>query len=109
MASTLKSSPTFGIAQVATTIYTAAASPATTATIIGLLCSNTGSVIQHATVKLVRGGTGYSIITGGVVPTGNTLECTGNDKVVVMPGDSITAVCDAGTMDCIVSYLEQTP
>lgn len=109
MPSVLNSQPTAAVAQTKVVCYTAPTSPATTATVIGLMLSNTSTVSQHGSAFLRRGGTDYSIITNGVIPVGNTLCCCGEDgKVVMIPGDAIVAVCDAGTMDVIVSKLEQT-
>lgn len=104
----LKSTPVQGVAQTKTVIYTAPTSPPTTSTIIGLLMSNTTSGAQHGSAYFRRASVDYSIITGAPIPTGNTLAAVGEDgKVVLMPGDAIVSVCDVGTMDVILSYLEQ--
>lgn len=109
MPAILNSTPTQGVAQTKVVCYTAPTSPATTATIIGLLMSNTSGGSQHGSAFLRRSGTDYSIITNGIVPVGNTLAACGEDgKVICIPGDSIVCVCDAGTMDVIISKLEQS-
>lgn len=109
MPSVLNSQPTAAVAQAKVVCYTAPTSPATTATIIGLLMSNTSSGPQHGSAFLRRASVDYSIITGAPIPNGNTLAAVGEDgKVVCMPGDAIVCVCDTGTMDVIVSKLEQT-
>ena len=106
--SVLKSQPTKGVGQSVTTIFTADAT--VTATIIGLNVSNTGPTNLFATVQLKRGGVAYSILTKGLVPPGNSLSVIGVEgKIVAMPNDIIQAFNDTGSMDTILSYLEQTP
>lgn len=106
--SVLKSQPTAGVGQSATTIFTA--DTTVTATIIGLNVSNKGTTNQYVTIQLKRGANVYSIVTKGLVPAGNSLSAVGSEgKIVAMPNDLIQAFCDTGTFDTIVSYLEQTP
>ncbi len=108
MASILKSQPNAAVAQTKVVVLQAGAQD--TNTVIGLLCSNTSTSDQHASVYLRRASVDYSIITNGAVPANDTLAAVGEDgKVVMMPNDAIVAVCDTGTMDVIVSYLNQTP
>lgn len=109
MPSVLKSTPNQAVGQTKVVCYTANTSPATTTTVIGLLMSNTSTGAQHGSAYFRRASVDYSIITNGSIPVGNTLAACGEDgKVVLMPGDAIVAICDAGTMDVILSYLEQT-
>jgi|GEM_PF-2443901 len=109
MPSVLTSTPAAAVGQSKVVVYTAPTSPATTATIIGCTCSNTGAAVQHGSVFMRRAAVDYSIITNGVIPVGNTLAVVGEEgKTVLQPGDSIVAVVDVGTMDVIVSHLEQT-
>jgi len=109
MPSILNSALAPAVGQTVTTLYTAPTSPATTATVIGLTCSNTTVNAQHASVWLNRGSTKCSIITNGPVPVGNTLACVGGEgKIIMQPGDFLTAQLDVGTADFIVSKLEQS-
>lgn len=108
----LKSYPTAGIANnsgAGGTAYTVPAS--TTATIIGFNISNnsTTSVIS-VQVTLTRGATTYNWIPAGAnIPVGSALDCVGVEgKMVLAAGDVIKVIPTGGTVDTIISVLEQS-
>lgn len=107
MASVLKSALNPGVAQAPVACLTAAAGA--TITIIGLMMANTSASPQKGTARVVRAAVTANIIKDGPIPNGNTLCPVGeNGKVVLNPGDVLQCLCDVGTMDVIVSYLEQS-
>jgi hypothetical protein len=108
MPSILKSVGVDNIQQSAASIIVAGATA--TLTCIGLNVSNTSTANLYATIQLKRGPKTFSILTKGLVPPGNSLSAIGSEgKIVAMPNDEIRAFNDVGTMDIILSYLEQTP
>ena len=83
-------------------------SAGTTATLIGLSIANTVSTNITASAKLNKsGGTSAFLVKDAVVLPGGALAIVGGDqKVVLEPGDSITAYASAGSSaDAVVSYL----
>ncbi len=110
MPSSLKSQITPGVSA-ETTVYAAAASPATTATIIGVLIANNGDGgAQKANVRIQRGATSVNVIKNVPIPVGDTFVPSGFEgKIVLMPGDNLRVSVDVGTVDTTVSFLEQTP
>lgn len=107
MASVLKSTLTPGVAQAAVACLTAGAGA--TITVIGLMMANNYATPIKGTARVVRSAVTANIILNGPIPNANTLCPVGeNGKIVLMPGDIIQCLCDVGTMDVIISYLEQT-
>jgi|SRR5215469_6436209 len=107
MPSVLNSALAPGIGTSSSTIYTAGSGLIAT-TVIGLIASNTTANPLNFSAWLNRGATKCSIVTNGPVPVGNTLQCVGPDKLVMQPGDFITGQCSTGSVDVIVSKLEQS-
>ena len=88
--------------------YTVAGSTETT--VIGLTIANTSSAQIEVDATLNDGSNDFCIVKGAPVPVGSSLVVIGGDqKVVMMPGDSIKVKSSAGTSaDAIMSILEIT-
>ena len=88
--------------------YTVAGSTETT--VIGLTIANTtaGTIVVDATLN--DGSNDFYIVKDAPVPSGGSLVAVGGDqKVVLMPGDSIKVKSDTATSaDVIMSILEIT-
>lgn len=108
MPSVLNSALAPNVGTTVTTVYSAPTSPPTAATVIGLIASNNTANALNCSIWLNRGSTKVSIITNGSVPVGNTLQAVGPDKLVMQPGDFLTAQTTTGTVDITVSKLEQS-
>jgi hypothetical protein len=108
MASVLKSAFIPGVGSGAPTVCLTAGA-ATTITIIGLMMANVSANPIKGTAQVKRGATVANIIAGGPIPNANTMCPVGeNGKIVLMPNDILQCITDTGTMDVVVSYLEQT-
>ncbi len=110
MPSALKSVPTAGV-NADTAVYVAGSSPATTATMIGILvCNNGDAGAQKGNVRMKRGSNFFNIIKNVPIPVGDTFVPSGFEgKIVLMPGDELHVSVNVGTVDVLVSMLEQTP
>ena len=88
--------------------YTVAGSTETT--IIGLTISNTTTSVIEVDATLNDGSNDFYIVKNAPVPAGGSLVAVGGDqKVVLMPGDSIKVKSDTATSaDVIMSILEIT-
>jgi len=88
--------------------YTVAGSTETT--IIGLTISNTTTSVIEVDATLNDGSNDFYIVKNAPVPAGGALVAVGGDqKVVLMPGDSIKVKSDTATSaDVIMSILEIT-
>ena len=88
--------------------YTVAGSTETT--VIGLTIANTSSAQIEVDATLNDGSNDFYIVKAAPVPFGSSLVVIGGDqKVVMMPGDSIKVKSSAGTSaDAIMSILEIT-
>ena len=88
--------------------YTVAGSTETT--VIGLTIANTSSVQIEVDATLNDGSNDFYIVKAAPVPVGSSLVVIGGDqKVVLMPGDSVKVKSSAGTSaDAIMSILEIT-
>ena len=83
-------------------------SAGSTATLIGLSISNTTAVNITASAKLNKsGGSSAFLVKDATILPGGALAIVGGDqKVVLEPGDSITAYSSASnSADVIASYL----
>ena len=82
----------------------------TETTVIGLTIANTttGTIVVDATLN--DGSNDFYIVKNAPVPAGGSLVAVGGDqKVVLMPGDSIKVKSDTATSaDVIMSILEIT-
>ena len=83
---------------------------ATETTIIGLTIANTTASAIEVDATLNDGTNDFYIVKAAPVPVGSSLVVIGGDqKVVLMPGDSIKVKSSAGTSaDAIMSILEIT-
>ena len=83
---------------------------ATETTVIGLTIANTSSAQIEVDATLNDGSNDFYIVKEAPVPVGSSLVVIGGDqKVVLMPGDSIKVKSSAGTSaDAIMSILEIT-
>ena len=88
--------------------YTVAGSTETT--VIGLTIANTSASQILVDATLNDGSNDFYIVKAAPVPVGSSLVVIGGDqKVVLMPGDSIKVKSSAGTSaDAIMSILEIT-
>ena len=88
--------------------YTVAGSTETT--VIGLTIANTSSAQIEVDATLNDGSNDFYIVKAAPVPVGSSLVVIGGDqKVVLMPGDSVKVKSSAGTSaDAIMSILEIT-
>ena len=82
----------------------------TETTVIGLTISNTTTSVIEVDATLNDGSNDFYIVKAAPVPVGGTLVVVGGDqKVVMMPGDSIKVKSDTATSaDVIMSILEIT-
>lgn len=89
-----------------TTIYTGITG---TAILNGIHVSNTDpSNSASITIKLFKGATGYSIITGALVPIQSSYQAL-DTPIPLVTGDSLKATASAANrLDVIVSVLEST-
>lgn len=110
MPDVLKSNPTAAVGQTEVAVYTASGT-VIAATLIGVLCANNGDVgAQKVTLRMKRGASFYNVIKNAPNPIGDTFLPSGAEgKLVLMANDSLMATVDVGTIDVIVSMLEQTP
>ena len=90
--------------------YTVSASPATETTVIGLTIANTTASAIDVDATLNDGTNDFYIVKEAPVPVGSSLVVIGGDqKVVLMPGDSIKVKSSAATSaDAVMSILEIT-
>jgi len=88
--------------------YTVAGSTETT--VIGLTIANTSASQILVDATLNDGSNDFYIVKEAPVPVGSSLVVIGGDqKVVLMPGDSVKVKSSAGTSaDAIMSILEIT-
>ena len=88
--------------------YTVAASTQTT--VIGLTVANTSASTVNIDVTLYDGGTDYYIVKDAPIPSGGALvPIGGNQKIVMVTGDSIRVNSDAASsIDAVLSILEIT-
>ena len=82
----------------------------TETTVIGLTIANTTTSVIEVDATLNNGSNDYYIVKNAPVPAGGSLVAVGGDqKVVLMPGDSIKVKSDTATSaDVIMSILEIT-
>ena len=82
----------------------------TETTVIGLTISNTTTSVIEVDATLNDGSNDFYIVKNAPVPAGGALVAVGGDqKVVMMPGDSIKVKSDTATSaDVIMSILEIT-
>ena len=82
----------------------------TETTVIGLTISNTTTSVIEVDATLNDGSNDFYIVKNAPVPAGGSLVAVGGDqKVVMMPGDSIKVKSDTATSaDVIMSILEIT-
>ena len=82
----------------------------TETTVIGLTISNTTTSVIEVDATLNDGSNDFYIVKNAPVPAGGALVAVGGDqKVVLMPGDSIKVKSDTATSaDVIMSILEIT-
>ena len=82
----------------------------TETTVIGLTISNTTTSVIEVDATLNDGSNDFYIVKDAPVPAGGSLVAVGGDqKVVLMPGDSIKVKSDTATSaDVIMSILEIT-
>jgi hypothetical protein len=79
--------------------------------LIGLhISNNSTTAVVSVQVTLTRGGTTVNLIPPGAnIPVGGTLACVGNEgKIVVLGSDIVKVIPTGGTVDTIVSVLEQS-
>ena len=93
-----------------TAIETYTVPGATETTIIGLTIANTSASAIDVDATLNDGSNDFYIVKEAPVPVGSSLVVIGGDqKVVLMPGDSIKVKSSAATSaDAIMSILEIT-
>jgi|TARA_R110000824_G_C15079468_1_gene664255 hypothetical protein len=105
---TRKVSANVGTALTAIGSYTVAASTQTT--VIGLTVANTSASTVNIDVTLYDGGTDYYIVKDAPIPSGGALvPIGGNQKIVMVTGDSIRVNSDAASsIDAVLSILEIT-
>ena len=103
-----KSSRQIGTSLTAIGSYTVGGSTETT--VIGLTIANTTTVAIEVDATLNDGTNDFYIVKNAPVPAGGSLVAVGGDqKVVMMPGDSIKVKSDTATSaDVIMSILEIT-
>ena len=82
----------------------------TETTVIGLTIANTTTVAIEVDATLNDGTNDFYIVKNAPVPAGGSLVAVGGDqKVVMMPGNSIKVKSDTATSaDVIMSILEIT-
>ena len=82
----------------------------TETTVIGLTISNTTTSVIEVDATLNDGTNDFYIVKNAPVPAGGALVAVGGDqKVVMMPGDSIKVKSNTATSaDVIMSILEIT-
>ncbi len=82
----------------------------TETTVIGLTIANTTTVAIEVDATLNNGTNDFYIVKNAPVPAGGALVAVGGDqKVVMMPGDSIKVKSSVATSaDVIMSILEIT-
>ncbi len=80
----------------------------TETTIIGLTIANTSASAIEVDATLNDGSNDFYIVKAAPVPVGSSLVVIGGDqKVVLMPGDSVKVRSDTATSaDAIMSILE---
>jgi hypothetical protein len=80
----------------------------TETTIIGLTIANTSASTIEVDATLNDGSNDFYIVKAAPVPVGSSLVVIGGDqKVVLMPGDSVKVRSDTATSaDAIMSILE---
>ena len=82
----------------------------TETTVIGLTIANTAAAVIEVDATLNDGSNDFYVVKAAPVPVGGTLVIVGGDqKIVMMPGDSIKIRSDTATSaDVIMSILEIT-
>lgn len=106
----MKSYPTAAVGQTEVAVYTAGGT-VIAATLVGVLCANNNDVgAQKVTLRMKRGASFYNVIKDAPNPVADTFVPSGAEgKLVLNANDSLMAKVDVGTIDVIVSMLEQTP
>lgn len=90
------------------TVVSDTVAASTSHTIIGLSLANVGSAPVTGCIKLNKsGGPSVFLVKDAVVPLGGALIAVGGDqKLVLEPGDTLTAYCSvASSIDVALSYL----
>ena len=110
MASAFKSASSASVGTSLTSVYTCPSS--TTSTIIGCyICNQSGGQIE-ATVEFfdTSSSTHVALMHSTPIPSNSTQVVIGGDaKVVLEAGDIIKVQSNvANSIDCVLSYLEQT-
>lgn len=109
MSNTLKSYPVAAIpANTGGAAYTVPAS--TTATLIGCsIANNSSTAVITVNVQLKRSGNFYNWVPPGAsIPVGGSLQVVGVEgKMVLQAADVLVITPIGGTVDTIVSVLEQ--
>ena len=110
MANAFKNKTHASIGTVATKIEAYDCPGSTETTIIGLTIANTAASVIEVDATLNDGSNHFYIVKAAPVPVGGSLVVVGGDqKVVMMPGDSIKVKSDTATSaDVIMSILEIT-
>lgn len=112
MANTLKSVPTAAIANnsgAGGTVYNPGAG--ITATLIGFnIANNSTTTVISVQVTLTRSAVTYNIVpAGAIIPVGSSLNLVGIEgKMVFMANDVVKVIPTGGTVDTLVSVLEQS-
>ena len=119
MANTFRMTNKASVGTSLTTIYTCPS--ATTAVVIGIMCSNTSSATVNASIKLNSStsnttNTGQSgsntncfIVKNIPIQDSTSLEIMGGNKIVLQAGDIIQLQSSgASSLDIIISYMEMT-
>jgi len=119
MANTFRMTNETNVATSLETIYTVPSS--TTAIILGIMLSNTGSSTIKSSVQLVSttatsvnaGGTNANetthLIKDAPINNSSSLEIMAGNKIVLQTGDILKAKSDtASALDIIISYMEIT-
>ncbi len=106
MAETYKSFATNLGTTAATTIYSGVAG---TAIVNSINCSNIDAFVATSiTIQVVKGSTGYSIITGADIPVSTSFQPL-DAPLVLESGNTLRATAGTtGDIDVIVSVLEIT-
>ena len=108
MANAFKNKTQRQIGTTLTPIETYTVPGATETTIIGLTIANTAATAIEVDATLNDGTNDFYIVKAAPVPVGSSIVIIGGDqKVVLMPGDSVKVRSDTATSaDAIMSILE---
>lgn len=106
----MKSYPTASVGQAEVAVYTAG-DTVIASTLIGVLCANNNDAgAQKVSLRMKRGSNYYNVIKDAPNPVSDTFVPSGAEgKLVLNANDALMAKVDVGTIDVIVSMLEQTP